>query len=716
MRSIILTLVLIFFYQWAFAQTLIKGKITDTSGEPLPGVNVYLKNTYDGISTGTDGSFTFKTPETGSQILVATFVGYQASELPIEIKGAVQEINLKLKEVQSELNTVTITAGAFEASDEKKSVILRPLDIFTTAGANADITVAFQTLPGAQRVGDSEGLFVRGGSANETKTIIDGTVVENPFYSNTPDVPQRSRFSPAFFKGTSFSTGGYSAQYGQALSSVMVLNTKDLPDSSKTDIGLMAAGGYVSRTQRWNKTSLFAEGIYTHLGPLFKLVPQNVEWLKVPQSAGGTVVFKHKPTEHSIFKVYSNYTRSQSGLRYRDFENIDQENSFYLINNNIYVNTSYQHAFGEGKWVATAASSYSYNHDDIDISTDHTTRFEERTQARGTLSRTVGENSSILAGAEIHQYSFGNSFNEYKNELQDTYVAGFVESDIYLTRKLAARIGIRTEHSQLIDNYAIAPRTSLAYKTGDYSQISFAFGQFYQSPENRYLFTNRRLNFEKADHFILNYQLMKNRRTFRAEAYYKDYTRLAREHDQFPYDPNRFRQPTENTDNSGYGYAQGLDIFWRDQQTFKNADYWVSYSFLDTKRNYQNFPTEAMPSFASRHNVSVVYKQFFTAISSMVSVTYNFASGRPYYNPNADQFMSNFTKPYHGINASISYLTHIKDHFTVVFASVNNVLGTQNVFGYRYSLDGSRRQEIGQAATRGIFVGMFISIGAGFEP
>jgi hypothetical protein len=46
-----------------------------------------------------------------------------------------------------------------------------------------------------------------------------------------------------------------------------------------------------------------------------------------------------------------------------------------------------------------------------------------------------------------------------------------------------------------------------------------------------------------------------------------------------------------------------------------------------------------------------------------------------------------------------------------VFASVNNILGVKNVFGYRYSPDGTQRQAVGQAADRGIFVGMFVSIG-----
>ncbi|MEJ7665878.1 MAG: hypothetical protein WKG07_43365 [Hymenobacter sp.] len=56
-----------------------------------------------------------------------------------------------------------ITGGAFEASDERRAAVLKPLDMLTTAGANADIAAALNTLPGTTRVGEEGKLFVRGG-------------------------------------------------------------------------------------------------------------------------------------------------------------------------------------------------------------------------------------------------------------------------------------------------------------------------------------------------------------------------------------------------------------------------------------------------------------------------------------------------------------------------------------------------------------------------
>jgi hypothetical protein len=109
--------------------------------------------------------------------------------------------------------------------------------------------------------------------------------------------------------------------------------------------------------------------------------------------------------------------------------------------------------------------------------------------------------------------------------------------------------------------------------------------------------------------------------------------------------------------------------------------------------------------------VSLVYKQFVAKLRSSIGVTHNYASGRPYYNPNAETFMSDRTQPFNALGINISYLTQIQGHFTVIFLSANNVLGTRNVFGYRYSPDGVQRQEIGQPADRGFFAGMFVSIG-----
>ena len=262
-----LTVLLLLCAQFLLAQHTISGKVKNGKGESVPFANVYLKEIFDGASTNEQGVFAFTTESSGAQLLVVSSLGYANYEQVIEINGHVQ-LAIVLEQGSNQLAEVVISAGAFEASDEKKITMLRPLDIVTNAGASGDVYGALQTLPGVSQVNDETGIFVRGGEAYETQTIIDGATVAKPFFGETPDIPARGRFNPFLFKGTLFSTGGYSAEYGRALSSVLLLNTYDIPKDSEYSLSVNAAGIGASRVKVWNeRTAFLFSGNYTHLAP-----------------------------------------------------------------------------------------------------------------------------------------------------------------------------------------------------------------------------------------------------------------------------------------------------------------------------------------------------------------------------------------------------------------------------------------------------------------
>src|SRR6185503_3302376 len=199
-----------------YAQTTLSGTVKDPKGHPIRGASITIKDSYDGATADSTGAFRFRTSEKGTMTLAITNIGYNPVEQPVNLTGEPITLHIVMKEQLSELKAVTITAGSFTAGDAKRGAVLSSLDVATTAGSNADITAALKTLPGAQQVGEQEGLFVRGGAGYEAKQYIDGTLVNNPYYTSVPDIAQRGRFSPFLFKGTVFSTGGYSALYGQA--------------------------------------------------------------------------------------------------------------------------------------------------------------------------------------------------------------------------------------------------------------------------------------------------------------------------------------------------------------------------------------------------------------------------------------------------------------------------------------------------------------------
>jgi hypothetical protein len=696
------------------AQVIISGTITDEQKKPVPFAGVTIKGTYDGASSDENGSFKFKTTLHGKQVLVVSCLGFEPQDIQIEIGDKDLAKNVVLKEKESEQNTVIITAGSFEASDKKRATILKPLDIVSTAGASGDINGALKTLPGAQQIGETEGLFVRGGTAGETKTIIDEMVVQNPYFSSIPDVPQRGRFSPFLFTGTVFSTGGYSAMYGQALSSTLNLSTDDLAAESSTGIGLTVVGASLNHTERWKNTQLSVEGSYSNLQPFFLINRQNTDWVKTPESVNGSIIFRQKTSETGMFKFYGTYSQNHSAIKFPNLSDPVQKELFDLKNQNFYLNSSYRDYFG--KWGFFSGASYSKSNDNVNIDTVPGvtvpgSRIQELAQVKSYVSHPFINNSNdIKFGAEAQRQNFTDNFGIYKNSISETYGAVFAESDLLISKKIAARVGARAEYSKVLDKFDAAPRVSLAYKTGKKSQVSLAYGDFYETPDRDLLYLmknpfykNSGLGYEMATHYILNYQYMDDDRTFRVEGYYKKYKSLVRVFGTAPLD--------SFIDNSGNGYADGIDVFWRDKKTIKHVDYWISYSYLDTKRLYRRYENLAMPTFAATHTFVVVYKQAFPAINSAISATYTFATGRPYYNPGNPVFLGDRSINYNDFSLGYSYLTQIKGNFTVIFVSLANVPNFKNIYGYRYSNDGKTVYPIIAPAGRTFFVGMFIAIG-----
>ena len=248
--------------------------MTDNKNKPLGRASISIKNSYDGTTTDSIGNFSFITTEKGAQIIEASISGYSSYEKNITLDKSDIILNISVKELITELKAVVISVGAFEASDQKKTTVLNSLDIVTTAGANADIVGALKTLPGTQQVGESEGLFVRGGTATESKIFMDGNLVNNFFYSSVPGFATRGRFNPFLFKGTVFSSGGYSALYGQALSSALILESKDLPDRTEADlsVGVIGIGGGIQKLAKNKKSAWGISYNYTNLALAFKFI------------------------------------------------------------------------------------------------------------------------------------------------------------------------------------------------------------------------------------------------------------------------------------------------------------------------------------------------------------------------------------------------------------------------------------------------------------
>lgn len=703
MKSIVF---FILFSVIGFAQTTISGKVVDKANKPIKDVNVFIEGTYDGALTNEQGEFSFVTNEKGAHDLKFTKVGLEDKYEFIEIETYTYRV-FNLMKNKTNIETVTITAGTIKAGDNSKVSTLKALDIVTTAGSMGDIVSALETMPGVQSVGESGRLFVRGGEANETQTYVDGIRVAQPYGASPLNVPTRTRFSPFLFKGITFSTGGYSAEFGDALSSVLLLNTVDDPAQNQTDISIMSVGVGLGKSKKWEKSSLTFNTSYINLKPYYFLIPQSLDWNKAPETFGGEMVFRTK-IKDGLFKWYAALDNTTMDINQNNINFTDKVN-FRQNNTNFYSNSTYKGKLADKLQLQTGLS-YGYSLNKIGINSDKLNNDENALHYKLKLRQSLGSLLKLNVGGEYFYTKFNEEYTEFSQNpfsygYENNTIAFFTEAELSFSPKLAFNVGLRYSKATLMEDFTLEPRVSMAYKISENSQISAAYGSFNQTPNQDYLKFTTQLDYEKTNHYIFNYLYNKNGKMLRLEGYFKDYNNLIKYDSEIPMYNTSFT-------NNGSGFAKGLELFWRDNKSVKYLDYWVSYSYIDTERNFKNYTSQVTPSFVANHNFSIVTKYWINKLKSQLSTTYSFNSGRPYNNPNQAEFMNEKTKSYNNFSMSWSYLLSQQK---ILFFSVSNVLGVNNIFGYQYanSPDSNgvfQRQAITQPASRFFFVGFFWTI------
>jgi len=215
----------------ASAQTgTIRGFVYDAeSGEPIIFTNVVLEGTSIGASTDVNGYYSItKVPE-GDYNLTVSSLGYATAVEPVSVKKN-QIVNKKIfmQSQAKELETFEVSADKVEAQNEVKmsvqKITPKEIDKLPSIGGEADIAQYMQVLPGVVFTGDQGGqLYIRGGSPVQNKVMMDGMIVYNPFHS----IGLFSVFDTDIIRNADVYTGGFGAEYGGRISSVMDITTID---------------------------------------------------------------------------------------------------------------------------------------------------------------------------------------------------------------------------------------------------------------------------------------------------------------------------------------------------------------------------------------------------------------------------------------------------------------------------------------------------------
>ncbi|MCS6991631.1 MAG: TonB-dependent receptor [Chitinophagales bacterium] len=227
---------------------IIRGVVYDKEdGEPLIYTNVILKGTNWGAQTDEQGIYNIANIPAGTYTLWCTQLGYDTVEVSVTVKpGSIVNHKIFLTRIGIQLENVDVTATKEEKKAETQvsltKITTRDIERIPAFGGTADLAQYLQVLPGVIFTGDQGGeLYIRGGSPIQNKVLLDGMTIYNPFHS----IGLFSVFETDIIRSVNVFTGGFSAEYGNRLSAVLDVVTRD--GNKKRFAGMAAASPFVGR-------------------------------------------------------------------------------------------------------------------------------------------------------------------------------------------------------------------------------------------------------------------------------------------------------------------------------------------------------------------------------------------------------------------------------------------------------------------------------------
>jgi vitamin B12 transporter len=695
--------------------TVIEGTVKDENNNPLPFVNVFLLNSSDGGMSAGNGTFLFRTSLTGKATLIASIVGYKKYSKELDLRPARKiSINIELNEDAIKLKETLVTASSY-GSEKEKGLVISRIDILTTPGGATDIYQSLKTLPGLTQVSESAELYVRGGDPLETITMVNQSVMYHPFTFESSYGGIFSNLDQSAVKSMYFTSGGFSAKYGNALSGVLDIETKNQPESSRASVGMSLASGNVTAeiVVDPEKFGLYFDARENFTKPIFWLNGGMGRLTVTPNSknfTGGAVYNYSKTGRLKFFTIIADDEQGVKVERaeYNGTFNGNTNNIFFNIQNtdivfdNVIMKNSVSYNMYSNKWLLGV----------LDIE-----RADYVYAARSDFEMALGMSMRLIAGGELENREIcytGQVPAENYDIRQDapfltidtrfngTHCGLYDElqtANLFGLSQLSATAGVRYDNFTTLQVHWFDPRMSIGYKIDDNSSLRFAAGIFREVPDPR-LFNpidgNPHLKPMKAEHLIGSYDYMlSDQNSFRIEVYRKNYKDLP------------LNNETLNYDNSGYGYADGIDCIFKGEFPF-GINGWISYGYINTKRYWMDYDYLTSSGFDITHNIALVAK-YSVSEKLQVGLTAKYATGQPYtpvvgsiyrnnlniYEPIYAATNSSRYPDYKRVDLRWTYFGQLFQQYSlIVYLEGLNILNFKNLFGYSYSPDYQERKVI----------------------
>jgi len=635
--------------------------------EPIIFTNAYLQGTGYGAATDVNGFYSISKVPDGTYTLMVSYLGFDTAKVEITItRGGIVSQNLFISESSVELDIIDISAEKQERQTEVRMSVTKitPTEIkkLPTVGGEADFAQYLQVIPGVIFTGDQGGqLYIRGGSPVQNKILMDGMIIYNAFHS----IGLFSVFDADIMRSADVYTGGFGAEYGGRISSIMDITTRE---GNKKHFG--------------GKIAISTFGAKALLeGPLKK--PKSLD----DGSISYMISAKTSYLDQTSKSIYSYVDTNGLPYTFNDFYGKISFGSgggskadifgFGFTDNARYTNgtsLNWKNFGGGGKFIILPKSSSAILDGNFAYS-KYTIAMNEPTglnRESGIKGFNMGLNSTYFFGSnefkfgvDIVAFTTNFSFNTSSNrqiieESKSTELGLYGKYKWRIGDKLIIDPSVRLQFYATLNVFSPEPRIGIKYNLTDNIRIKGAAGMYSQnliaansdrdvvnlfygfiaSPENLQSdFTDQngkktsvKNELQKANHYILGaeWDVLRNI-TLNVEGYYKQFTQLVNVNRNKIFDDTPENEDRPDIYKKTYivekGDAYGVDISLK--YDYKRYYIWAVYSLGNITR--WDGIREYNPVFNRVHNVNLVGAVTLGKnLDWEFNLRYNYGSGFPF--------------------------------------------------------------------------------------
>ena len=623
------------------------GRVLDAETEaPLPLANVVLLELGRGTTTGDDGRFRVASVSPGTYTVRVSFVGFETAESRVALRaGQTTTLNVSLQPVDMEVEGVTVTGRQVrERALGTETMTPEQVKNLPTV-LEPDLFRSLQLLPGVKAASDfSSGLYIRGGSPDQTLIRLDQATIYNP----THVFGFFSTFNPDAIGDVVLYKGGYPARYGGRLGAVVDIRNRR-GDKQKPrgglSLGLLASRAYGTGpfTAAGRSGSWMVAARRSTIEPLLAgLQAANVD--DIPE--GFYFWDVNAAARYDLSTRDQLYVSLYGGQDQLDFPFLS-DIVFDIRYGNRAGTVSWRRVYGDRLVTRLSASGTHYFADpQADIANTQFVRdndvFDLAVDGEATL--TAGDHT-VEAGFRGGRFvsRLRNVFNgdrNYSPSFRTVYGSAYIQDTYRPARTWTLTGGVRASYFGEGENVRIAPRFSVEHELRDGLRLQAGYGRYYQyltaastelfSAFDFWLTTDEQVPPAFGDQFVTGIKTQpRPNLSVDVELYYRtlrdlfEFDRLYTDYTGLDY-PEVFR--------FGDGYAAGAELLVRRDKGTVNG--FVSYALSRTRRAFDRFENgdAFSPKYDRLHDLTAVLSYDF-ARDWRATAVFTYATGQAYTEP-----------------------------------------------------------------------------------